>query len=108
MATQPCPCGYATDPQHECTCTTVQIQKYLSKISGPLLDRIDIHIDVPAVKYQDLAGEGNGETSNTIRQRVEKARDVQLKRFEGNEHIYFNADMEQQEIKRYCRLDDAG
>lgn len=104
-AMNPCPCGYATDPENRCSCTPVQVQKYLAKISGPLLDRIDIHIEVPAVKYRDLAGEATGETSEAIRQRVESARHIQLQRFRGRKDIFCNARMETKDIRKYCRID---
>jgi magnesium chelatase family protein len=107
-AMNPCPCGYATDPENECSCTPMQVQKYLAKISGPLLDRIDIHIEVPAVKYKDLAGDATGETSETIRQRVEQARQIQLHRFRGRKDIFCNARMETKDIRRYCRIDSQG
>jgi magnesium chelatase family protein len=107
-AMNPCPCGYATDNRQECTCTTPQIQRYLAKVSGPLLDRIDIHIEVPAVEYKDLAGNANGESSSVIRTRVEAARSVQNQRFADHPDVFFNADMEQQELREYCALDDAG
>jgi len=107
-AMNPCPCGYATDPENECSCTPMQVQKYLAKISGPLLDRIDIHIEVPAVKYKDLAGEATGETSEIIRQRVEQARQIQLQRFHGHKDIFCNARMETKDIRKYCRIDSQG
>ena len=107
-AMNPCPCGYATDPENECSCTPMQVQKYLAKISGPLLDRIDIHIEVPAVKYKDLAGEATGETSEIIRQRVETARQIQLQRFHGLKDIFCNARMETKDIRKYCRIDAPG
>src|SRR5262245_65125867 len=78
-AMNPCLCGYSSDPQHECTCTPQQIQRYRAKISGPLLDRIDIQIEVPAVKYKELSHQGASEDSAAIRTRVNKAREVQLK-----------------------------
>jgi len=107
-AMNPCPCGYATDPENECACTPMQVQKYLARISGPLLDRIDIHIEVPAVKYKDLAGEATGETSETIRQRVERARQIQLRRFSGRKDLFCNARMETKDIRRFCRIDSRG
>lgn len=106
-AMNPCPCGYFTDPVNECTCTPAQIQKYLSRVSGPLLDRIDIHIEVPAVKYEDLAGKSAGEKSESIRARVEKARDIQLARFK-DQKIFFNSQMESKDIHEYCRIDEKG
>ena len=81
MATQPCPCGYYTDPTVSCKCTPIQIHRYRSRISGPLLDRIDLHIDVPKVKYHELASEDKEEKSSDIRQRVNKARLIQQERF---------------------------
>jgi len=107
-AMNPCPCGYYTDPSKECTCAPPQIQKYMSKISGPLLDRIDIHIEVPAVKYKDLSSEVRSEPSSAIRERVIRAREVQYKRFAGIDHIYNNGDMGSKEVRQYCKLDQAG
>ncbi|MFA6026316.1 MAG: ATP-binding protein, partial [Ignavibacteriaceae bacterium] len=103
----PCPCDYYTDPNKECTCGQQQIQKYMAKISGPLLDRIDIHIEVPAVKYRELSSTQNGECSKEIRDRVIAARDVQLKRFAGLKGIYNNADMGSKEVRQFCQLDTA-
>ena len=107
-AMNPCPCGYATDPNHECTCLPNQIQRYLSKISGPLLDRIDIHIEVPAVKYQDLSGAASGEKSDVIRERVRQAREVQLQRFSTKPHVFCNARMAPKDIRKYCQIDAQG
>ena len=107
-AMNPCPCGYATDPGKECTCQPQQIQKYMAKVSGPLLDRIDLHIEVPAVKYKELASKESGEKSAQIRDRVTHARAVQAARFKGRKGLYANADMQSKEIREYCRLDDAG
>ncbi len=107
-AMNPCPCGYATDPANKCSCTPLQVQKYLAKISGPLLDRIDIHIEVPAVKYKELAGEATGETSAQIRQRVETARGVQLARFRGRKSLFCNARMESKDIREFCKIDSRG
>ncbi len=103
-AMNPCPCGYLTDPYHECTCTPSQIQRYHSKISGPLLDRIDIHIEVPALRYEELRRKSPGEPSSAIRDRVQRAREIQLRRFEGRKGIYFNAHMGAKEIKEFCRI----
>ncbi|WP_304132162.1 YifB family Mg chelatase-like AAA ATPase [Ignavibacterium album] len=107
-AMNPCPCGFYTDPNKECTCSPPQIQKYMAKISGPLLDRIDIHIEVPAVKYKELSSKASGEKSETIRQRVIRAREIQLKRFKDFKHIYSNGDMGSKEIRQFCKLDEAG
>lgn len=103
----PCPCGYHTDPNHECNCTVTQIQKYVSRISGPLLDRIDIHCEVPAVGYRELSQKTTGESSENIRHRVMKARKRQLDRFVGKP-IYSNSQMKSKDIKQYCRLDESG
>ncbi|MCS7052656.1 MAG: YifB family Mg chelatase-like AAA ATPase [Ignavibacterium sp.] len=107
-AMNPCPCGFYTDPTKQCTCTSVQIQKYMAKISGPLLDRIDIHIEVPAVKYKELASKSVGEKSEVIRERVIAAREIQQKRFRGRKNIFSNADMGSKEIKEFCQIDSAG
>ncbi len=106
-AMNPCPCGYFTDPNKACTCTTPMIQKYMSKVSGPLLDRIDIHIEVPAVKYKELSSSAKGESSEEIRKRVVKARQIQLKRFANYKHIFNNADMGTKEVRKFCVLDEA-
>ena len=103
----PCPCGSYGDPTKECTCTPQKIQNYLGKISGPLLDRIDIHVEVPAVKYQDLSSNRLGEPSEKIRERVINARKIQSLRFTGS-HSFKNADMSSKEIRNYCKLDSAG
>ena len=107
-AMNPCPCGYYTDPTRECTCSVPTVQRYLSRISGPLLDRIDIHIDVPAVKYRELSSTATGESSEKIRERVEEARHIQLKRFQGLPHLYSNARMDSKEIRKFCKLDERG
>ncbi len=104
-AMNPCPCGYFSDPKHECRCTHHQIHKYRSKISGPLLDRIDIHVEVPAVPYKDLMGESNTESSKEIRTRVESARSIQSQRFIRTK-IYCNAQMSSRHIKKYCGIDE--
>lgn len=106
-AMNPCPCGFFTDAQHECTCSPLMIQRYRSRISGPLLDRIDIHIEVPAVKYKELTDQSAGETSETIRERVNRARDVQLKRF-GALRIFCNAQMGARELRSFCQPDGGG
>lgn len=104
-AMNPCPCGYFSDPKHECNCSPQQINRYRSKISGPLLDRIDIHVEVPAVPYKDLMGQFSGEPSENIRERVTAARDIQNKRF-GRAKIYCNAQMGSRHIKAHCRIDE--
>lgn len=105
-AMNPCPCGFYTDPNRQCTCNTGMIQKYMSKISGPLLDRIDIHIEVPAVKYKELSSNVKGEKSNEIRKRVVAAREIQTERFKDKPGIHNNADMPVSEIRKYCKLDE--
>ncbi len=107
-AMNPCPCGYYTDPSKECTCQQQMIVKYMAKISGPLLDRIDLHIEVPAVRYKELASRQNGETSAAIRARVTRAREIQARRFLGKKGLFANADMQAKEIREFCRLDESG
>jgi magnesium chelatase family protein len=105
-AMNPCPCGFWNDPTRECRCSPIQIQRYVGRISGPLLDRIDIHIDVPAVKFRELAGDVAPETENstTIRHRVISARERQRSRLAG-EKIFSNAAMSPRMIRRHCRID---
>ena len=105
-AMNPCPCGFFNDPTRECHCTPAMIQRYVSKISGPLLDRIDIHMDVPAVKYRELRGEESAESSADIRARVGRARGLQLERFK-KDGIYANAQMSTRLIRRHCAIDEA-
>src|SRR5213083_3072898 len=102
-AMNPCPCGFANDFRRECFCTPPQIQRYMSKISGPLMDRIDIQIDVPAVPYKELSNARMPESSEVIRMRVVAARNVQLRRF-FDEHIYTNAQMSPRHLRKYCVL----
>jgi magnesium chelatase family protein len=104
-AMNPCPCGYHGSPDHECHCTSQQIQKYMSRISGPLLDRIDIHVEVPAVKYRELSSLEQGESSKCIRERVQAARLIQLDRYKEEPDIYCNADMKTKSIRRYCQIE---
>jgi magnesium chelatase family protein len=104
-AMNPCPCGYFNDRTRECRCTPQMIQRYVAKVSGPLLDRIDIHIDVPAVNYKELRGGTAPEGSSEIRDRVLRAREVQLQRFrEAQEKSYCNAQMGSRQIRRFCEL----
>ncbi|MFO7963290.1 MAG: YifB family Mg chelatase-like AAA ATPase [Desulfobacterales bacterium] len=102
-AMNPCPCGYFSDPKHTCVCSHHQIHRYRSKISGPLLDRIDIHVDVPAVPYKDLMSVNETESSKAIRERVFKARQIQEKRFHQT-RIHCNAKMANRHIKQYCAI----
>lgn len=107
-AMNPCPCGYEGHPTKECRCGPLQVQKYLSHISGPLMDRIDIHIEVPAVQYKDLAAESGGESSAAIRARVLEARRRQSERFQHIPKLHVNADMATREIRKYCRINADG
>ena len=107
LATQPCPCGFYTDPEKKCTCNQIQIQKYMSRISGPLLDRIDIHIEVPAIKFKELSSSAKGEKSAEIRKRVVAARKIQMERFNGMKGVHSNSDMGSKEIKAFCVIDQA-
>ena len=106
-ATQGCPCGYCGDVERPCACTPLKIRSYRSRVSGPLLDRIDIHIDVPRVPYRELSSEDGGETSEGVRERVNRGREVQLERFKGK-RIFCNAHMGPRHIKQYCELDGEG
>ena len=103
-AMNPCPCGYYGDPEKECTCSANQINKYQRKISGPILDRIDLYVEVPHIKYEKLTDEKLEGSSAEIREKVEKAREIQLKRF-ANENIITNSEMGIPEIKKYCQTD---
>jgi magnesium chelatase family protein len=104
-AMNPCACGYFSDPKHACRCTYQQIHRYRSKISGPLLDRIDIHVEVPAVPYKDLMGKIAPEPSAAIRQRVAAARAVQSERF-ARTKIRCNAQMSNRHIRKFCEIDE--
>ena len=104
-AMNPCPCGYFGDTAHECSCTPTQIQRYRSHISGPLLDRIDLHVEVPAVKYKDLGTETSGESSAFIRERIKSARRRQAERFHGL-GIFSNSQMGNRHLRKFCALDD--
>lgn len=106
-AMNPCPCGYSTDPGHACTCSEGQIQSYRGRISGPLMDRIDIHVDVPAVSFKDLQNKRNGETSEEIRKRVQKARAKQTVRYAKYPEIHCNAHMTTHMIRTFAQLDES-
>jgi len=103
-AMNPCPCGYFGDPYHECTCSPGMIERYIGKISGPLLDRIDIHINVSSVKYEDLLSKYTGEPSSKIKERVLRAREIQKTRYKNEEKIFFNAHLSPKKIKEYCKV----
>jgi magnesium chelatase family protein len=107
-AMNPCPCGYFGDPTRQCHCTPPMIQRYVSKISGPLLDRIDIHIEVPAVKYKELRAPSSAEDSAAVRQRVISARDRQLERFRAEKKTYSNAQMMPKMIQRHYAISAEG
>jgi magnesium chelatase family protein len=101
----PCPCGYSTDPDRDCSCSPTQIIKYQKKISGPLIDRIDLHIEVPRIKFEKLADNDLAESSKSIRERVEKAREIQQKRFKDKK-IISNSEMSSQDVKEFCEVDN--
>ena len=106
-AMNPCPCGHYGDPVKECTCSAMAIARYQKRISGPLLDRIDIHVEVPRVDYEKLADKRQVETSETIRRRVQAARERQLERFKGTK-LTCNAEMGPNEVREFCQTDAAG
>ena len=104
-AMNPCPCGYFGDTDHDCNCSTSEIVRYMSRISGPLMDRIDIHISVPSVKFKELSAEASGDKSVDVRARVNASRRIQLERFKNEERIFCNAHMESRDIRKYCKID---
>jgi magnesium chelatase family protein len=103
-AMNPCPCGFLGDPTRRCTCLTGAIQRYMAKISGPLMDRIDIHIEVPAVHYRELSAAYDGEKSARIRERVQRARQMQDRRFANVTNVFCNAHMSTKHIRKICHL----
>jgi magnesium chelatase family protein len=104
----PCPCGYYNHPEKECVCAPGVVQRYLNKVSGPLLDRIDLHVEVTPVSFDEMTATRKAESSNEIRERVIKAREVQAKRFNSNKEIFSNAMMPSQMVKEICVLSEAG
>ena len=106
-AMNPCPCGYFTDPKKECNCTSIQIKNYMSKISGPLLDRIDIQLEVPCLKVNEITQKSKGEPSAAIRERVEKARILQRNRY-FSERISSNAELEPKQLEKFCAVSEEG
>ena len=106
-STNPCPCGYYGDPTHKCVCTPGQIAKYMSKFSGPMMDRIDIQVECSALSYEDLSKAPTGEPSSAIRERVLKARKIQEQRFLGNKHVHCNAQMTERMIHQYAEPDES-
>lgn len=107
VAANPCPCGYLTDKLRECTCTPQQIQRYSSRVSGPLLDRIDLHLEVGAVPFQEIHDERQGEPSERIKKRVDACRQIQEKRYCDSPAIHCNAQMGTTELEQHCKLDTA-
>ncbi len=105
-ACNPCPCGYLGDSIKQCSCTPIQIQRYRSRLSGPLMDRIDLHISVSSVTYSELSEKADGEPSEKIRERVEKVRQIQERRFGNN--VKYNSQMDEKELKEFCRVDSDG
>jgi len=103
-AMNPCPCGYLGDPRHECRCSPSQIQRYRARISGPLLDRIDLHVEAPALSFAELRNDQGGEPSSTMRERIDTARQHQLIRFRGTK-LTSNSRMAPSQIKRFCAID---
>jgi magnesium chelatase family protein len=106
-AMNPCPCGYYNHPEKECTCPPGAVQKYLNKISGPLLDRIDLHVEVTPVSFNELSSKTDGETSAEIRERVIKARNIQTERYK-NLGIHSNAQMTSKMMQEFCAISNAG
>jgi len=106
-AMNPCPCGYYNHPEKDCVCSPGVVQKYLNKISGPLLDRIDLHVEVTPVNFDELASSENTENSTSIRERVIKAREIQDTRFETMEEVFANAHMESKKLREVCQIDGA-
>jgi magnesium chelatase family protein len=104
----PCHCGFHNHPEKECMCSTGMVQKYLNRVSGPLLDRIDIHIEVVPVNYDKLSDHRKTENSALIRERVVKAREIQAKRFEPIRGVYSNSQMSSSMQRKYCQLDESG
>ena len=106
-AMNPCPCGYYNDPHHQCECTPTQIKRYMAKISGPFLDRIDIQCEIQPIPFTDLSKAKPGEPSAVIRQRVIAARKIQEERFKNHKGIHCNAQMSERMLQQYAPLDEA-
>ncbi len=104
----PCPCGYYNHPEKECLCGSVNVQKYLNKISGPLLDRIDIHIEVTPVGFSELSSQRLSESSECIRKRVITARQIQSERYKKKRDMHCNAQMDSKMLKQFCQVDETG
>ncbi|MBN2377322.1 MAG: YifB family Mg chelatase-like AAA ATPase, partial [Sedimentisphaerales bacterium] len=106
-AMNPCPCGYLTDPKRNCKCSPNQVERYLGRISGPLLDRIDIHVEVPAVPFRDLSSDRDGTSSAVMREQVLQARQRQTKRYDGLA-VRCNSNINSRQIRQFCKIDDSG
>ena len=104
----PCPCGNFNHPDKDCVCPPGTVTKYLNKISGPLLDRIDLHVEVTPVPFSELSSERKSESSAVIRERVIRAREIQAERFRDTPGIYNNAQMDKNRLERHCSIDPAG
>jgi magnesium chelatase family protein len=104
----PCPCGFYNHPEKQCVCGPGIVQRYLNKISGPLLDRIDIHVEVTPVSFNELSQIRTSERSDAVRARVIKARDIQQKRFSGNDQVHCNAQISSKQLREFCGIDEAG
>lgn len=104
----PCPCGYFNHPEKECSCSAQMVQRYLNKVSGPLLDRIDLHVEVTPVSFTELSSQKTSENSDVVRDRVIKAREIQSKRFEAHPGTYSNAQMSSKLLKEICTISQIG
>jgi magnesium chelatase family protein len=107
-AMNPCPCGHHGDPQRRCSCVPQAVQRYLARVSGPLLDRIDLHVEVPAVRYRELVSRRGGEPSEAVRDRVRRAREIQEDRYQSRPDIHANAHMTPRDLRQFCRIGEAG
>ena len=105
VALNPCPCGFFGDKKNECKCNAGQIQRYISRLSGPLLDRIDLHLEVPALPFKEMSTQKKGESSGHIRKRVIATRKIQKDRFQEKRNLHCNSQMGPKEIEKYCALD---
>src|SRR6185369_9322106 len=101
----PCPCGYLGSPQHACKCNPMQIERYMGRISGPLLDRIDLHLEIPGVPFQELSANADGTSSVVMREQVSRVRDVQRERF-GADNATLNSRMNTRQLRKHCALDE--
>src|SRR5690606_175661 len=104
----PCPCGYYNHPDKDCVCSPMHVQRYLSKVSGPLLDRIDLHVEVTPVNFQELTAKQRAESSKTIRSRVIRAREMQEQRFKREDKMHNNAQMNTKKVRELCKVNAAG